>query len=557
MKLVECVPNFSEGRDPAVIDAITDTIRACEGVELLDADPGADTNRTVVTMLGAPEAVSEAAFQVIAKAAELIDMAKHKGAHGRMGATDVCPFVPVRDISMEECADLARALGKRVGEELGIPVYLYEEAASRPERQNLANVRKGEYEGRAEKIKDPEWKPDFGPAEFNARSGATSIGAREFLIAYNFNLNSRDRRIAQDIAMEIREAGRAKRDEKGEIIRDENGKAIKKPGLFKKVKAVGWVMEDFNCAQISMNLTNYKETPLAEVFDAVCRLAVERGVRCTGSELVGLLPKDCLLAAGRHYLRKAGKSAGAPEKELLRIAIQSLGLSELYPFEVDKKIVEYRISDPRPLVGMTVGDFVDETSSESPAPGGGSVAALAGALSGALSSMVAWLTVGKKGYEETFEAMKELAEKAQALKDNFLRAIDDDTAAFNGMMNAMRMPKKTDEQKAAREEAMQQATREAIAVPMSVLAACPEALDLAEGATAGNENSLSDAAVAASCAVTAAEGTYYNVLINLASVSDEAYKKQTQDKAEALLAEVKKRANVLGQSVTQRLKNAL
>ncbi|MBN2493443.1 MAG: glutamate formimidoyltransferase [Deltaproteobacteria bacterium] len=539
MKLVECVPNFSEGRNRATIDAIAEAIRSTEGTELLDVDPGVDTNRTVMTFIGTPDAVCEAAFRAIARAAELIDMRVHRGAHSRMGATDVCPFVPVREVSMDECAALARKLGARVADELGIPVYLYEQAASRPERRNLAVVRKGEYEGLAAKLADPDWAPDFGKAELNARSGATIIGAREFLIAYNFNLNTRDRRIAQDIAFEIREAGRAVRDERGEIVRDESGKAVTRPGLFAFVKAVGWVMDDFDCAQVSMNLTNFKAAPLAEVFDAVCRLARERGVRCTGSELVGLIPVDCLLEAGRHYLRQAGKSAGAPERELLRLAVQSLGLGELYPFEIDKKVIERRIPDPRPLVEMSVADFADETSTDSPAPGGGSVAALCGAMAASLASMVAWLTAGKPGYEKAWEPMKALAVEAQGLKAACLRAVDDDTAAFNALMAAMRKPKKTAAQKAERQAAIQQATRGAIEIPLSVLRAAAEIAPLAEQAAgAGLRSSLSDAAVSADCARTAAEGAFYNVLINLPAVDDASYRTDTLAEAERLRAAV-------------------
>ncbi|HOX45036.1 MAG TPA: glutamate formimidoyltransferase [Myxococcota bacterium] len=542
MKLVECVPNFSEGRDAAKIEAITEAVCACEGVALLDVDPGKDTNRTVVTFLGAPEAVLEAAFRAIARAAQLIDMSQHHGAHARMGATDVCPFVPVQDVSMAECVELARRLGARVAAELGVPVFLYEEAASRPERRNLATIREGEYEGLAAKLALPEWAPDFGRAEFNPRAGATVIGAREFLIAYNFNLNTRDSKIAHDIALEIREAGRT--------TKDAGGKSVKVAGKFKHVKAVGWYMENFQCAQISMNLTNYRATPLATVFDEVCRLAEARGVRCTGSELVGLAPKDCLLEAGRHFLRKAGKSAGVPERELIRVAVQSLGLAELGPFDPAKKIVEARIPDPRPLAGLSVQAFADETSSDSPAPGGGSVAAVCGALSAALAAMVAQLSVGKKGYEAVAGPMKALAEAAQPLKDACLRAIDDDTAAFDGLMAAMKLPRKTEEQKAAREAAVQAATRRAIAVPLSLLGRMPEVLALAaQAGEQGNQNSLSDAGVAVLCARAAAEGAYYNVVINLAGVSDAAWRAATLAEARALVARVREQADAASRRV--------
>jgi glutamate formiminotransferase/formiminotetrahydrofolate cyclodeaminase len=548
-KLVECVPNFSEGRDPQVIEAIAGAVREVEGAALLDVDPGRDTNRTVMTILGAPEAVLEAAFRAIARAAERIDMTRHTGAHARMGATDVCPFVPVQDIEMQACVELARRLGRRVGDELGIPVYLYEEAATSPERQNLATIREGEYEGLAAKLQRPEWAPDFGPAVFNPKSGATVIGAREFLIAYNFNLNTRDQKIAHDIALEIREAGRAQR-QAGEIVRGSDGKSLKRPGRFKHVKAVGWYMPDFQRAQVSMNLTNYRATPLAEVFDEVCRLALERGVRCTGSELVGLAPEECLLAAGRHYLRRAGKSAGAPRAELVRVAVQSLGLSDLVPFDPDKKIIERRIPDPRPLAAMSVQAFADETSSESPAPGGGSVAALCGALSAALAGMVAQLTVGKKGHEAVAEPMKALAEQAQPLKDDCLRALDDDTAAFNQLMTAMKLPRKTDAQKAERQTAVEQATRRAIEVPLGVLRRAPESLELAaRAAEQGNQSSLSDAGVAALCARAAAEGAYYNVVINLAGIEDAAWKQATLAEARGLVEQVRARTRELTERV--------
>jgi glutamate formiminotransferase/formiminotetrahydrofolate cyclodeaminase len=537
MKLVECVPNFSEGRDRAVIDAIAQAIGSTEGVTLLDVDPGVDTNRTVYTFIGEPQAVAEGAFMGISRAAELIDMRKHQGAHSRIGACDVCPFVPVREVSMAECVQLASELGERVGKQLGIPVYLYEEAASRPERHNLATIRKGEYEGLADKLKDTEWRPDFGPSNMNLQSGATVIGAREFLIAYNFNLNTRDTRIANRIAWAIREAGR-----KGT------------PGKFKHVKAVGWYMEDFDCAQVSMNLTNYKETPLASVFDEVCVQAESHGIRCTGSELVGLIPKDCLLEAGRYFLRKAGKSAGVPEDELVRMAVQSLGLSELYPFELDKKIIENRIADPRELIDMSLREFVNLTSTDAPAPGGGSVAAVCGALASALACMVAQLTVGKKGYEGVTDQMKTLAEHAQEHKDFFLRAVDDDTAAFSRVMQALRLPKKTGEQKLARKQTIQEATRGATLVPMQVLRRVKQVLDLIEQVTRdGNKNSLSDAGVAGLCARAAAEGARYNVLINLADIDDSAKVYELKQESNELIKDIRNRTDSLAGVVEQAL----
>ena len=539
MRLVECVPNFSEGRDMAIIDQITNEISTTEDVKLLDVDPGKDTNRTVVTFIGTPEGVVEAAFKAIAKAAEVIDMAKHHGAHARQGATDVCPFVPVSGVTMEDCVDLARKLGKRVGDELDIPVYLYENAATKPERQNLADVRSGEYEGLAEKLKDPEWKPDFGPAKFNSRAGAMAIGAREFLIAYNINLNTRDRAIAREIAFTIREKGRLKRGESGKVVRDENGKAIRTPGKFKACKAVGWYMEDFGRAQISINFVNYKITPPHIVFDECCKLAEQLGARVTGSELVGLIPLEALLQAGRHYLQKLGQTTGVPESELLHTAVLSLGLSDLYPFDEDKKIIEYQFDKGDGLTSMKMNDFTDLLSSDAPAPGGGSVAALCGGLSGALSSMVAALTHGKKGYEDAFDEMEAVGVKGQRLKDAFVADVDRDTEAFNKVMDAMRLPKKTDEDKAAQAAAIEEAIKEATLVPLGVLRRSLEAAKLARCVVErGNKNSVSDAGVAALSARTAAEGAYLNIVINLPGIEDESFKKKTMEEAKNLRREV-------------------
>ena len=538
MKLVECVPNFSEGRDMQKIEQITGEIKSVEGVKLLDVDPGKDTNRTVVTFIGPPEAVLEAAFKAIAKAAEVIDMSKHKGAHARMGATDVCPFVPVSGVTMEDCAELARRLGKRVGEELGIPVYLYEEAAAKPERKNLANVRAGEYEGLPEKLKDPEWKPDFGPAQFNAKSGATVIGAREFLIAYNINLNTRDVKIAREIAFTIREKGRLKRDADGKVVKDENGKSVRVPGKFKACKAVGWYMEDFGRAQISMNLVNYKITPPHIVFDECCRLAEELGARVTGSELVGLIPLEAMLQAGRHYLKKQGKTTAVPESELIHIAVLSMGMDDLYKFEPDKKIIEYQFRRTDTLEKMPIDEFADLLSTDSPAPGGGSVSALCGAMSGALSSMVAALTHGKKGYEKFAEEMESLGEEAQRLKSEFLADITRDTESFNKLMDAMRLPKKTPEEKNTRDREIEKATKEATLVPLGVLKRSLEAVELASRLTKNsNKNSISDAGVAASAARSAAIGAYLNVRINLPGIKDEEFKEKTLTEAKKTMDE--------------------
>ncbi len=539
MKLVECVPNFSEGRDQAKIDLITAEISSTEGVTLLDVDPGKDTNRTVVTLVGTPDGVVEAAFKAIAKAAQVIDMSQHKGAHARMGATDVCPFVPVSGVTMDDCVELARKLAKRVGEELGIPVYLYEHAASKPGWKNLANVRSGEYEGLAERFKDPEWKPDFGPAEFKPGPGATAIGAREFLIAYNINLNTRDTKLAKEIALSIREKGRLKRDADNKIVRDEDGKALWVPGKFKECKAVGWYMEDFGRAQISINFTNYKITPPHMVFDEASKLAVELGARVTGSELVGLIPLQALLDAGRHYLKKQGRSTGVPESELIHIAVLSLGLSDLYPFEKETKIIEYRVRGGATLVGMKVNDFTDLLSTDAPAPGGGSVAALCGALSGALSAMVGALTHGKKGYEDAFDEAEAVGVEGQRLKDEFLADVDRDTDAFNRVMAAARLPRKTDEDKAARQAAMEEANKQATLVPLNVLRRTWEAAGLARRiAEKGNKNSVSDAGVAALAARTAAEAAYLNVAINLPGIEDEKFKAETLKEAEAVRKKV-------------------
>ena len=539
MKLVECVPNFSEGRDAAKIERIASEIRSTEGVKLLDVDPGKDTNRTVVTFIGTPEGVLEAAFKAIAKAAEIIDMRTHTGAHARMGATDVCPFVPVSDVTMEDCVELARKLARRVGDELGIPVYLYEEAATRAECRNLANIRQGEYEGLAAKLGDSAWKPDFGPAVFNPASGATVVGAREFLIAYNVNLNTRDVRIAREIAFEIREKGRAKRDASGTIVKDGRGETVFEPGKFRACKAVGWYMEDFGRAQVSMNLVNYKVTPPHAVFDECVRLAETHGARVTGSELVGLIPLEAMLRAGRHYLATQGRTAGVPEPELIHIAALSMGMSDLYPFDPAKKIIEYQFRTEGRLVGMKVNAFADVLSTEAPAPGGGSVAALCGALSGALSSMVAALTHGKKGYEASFEEMETAGIRAQALKAAFLDDVDRDTEAFNRVMDAMRLPKGTDAEKKAREAAIQETTVGATLVPLGVLRRCIEAAELARAVVVrGNKNSVSDGGVAALTARAAAEGAFLNVAINLPGSTDRRFRTETLAEAERLRGEV-------------------
>jgi glutamate formiminotransferase/formiminotetrahydrofolate cyclodeaminase len=541
MKIVECVPNFSEGRDQGVIDAITGEIEKVDGVTLVDVDPGADTNRTVVTFVGNPDASVEAAFQAIKKASELIDMSKHSGAHPRHGACDVCPFVPVAGVTMEDCAELAHSLGKRVGEELGLPGYYYEHAALREEWQSLAVVRKGEYEALPAKMKDPDFQPDFGPAEFNPKFGVVTIGAREFLIAFNVNLNTKNRRAALELAFHVREMGRAKRDENGEIIRDENGVSIKIPGKFKHVRGIGWYIDEYQMAQVSMNLTNYKVSPPHLVFDELCEEAMRRGMRVTGAELVGVIPLEAMLEAGRHYYARQHRSPGQPEAELVRMAIQSMGLNEITPFDPADKIIEYRIGGvSRPLIAMSGQGFADELSTDSPAPGGGSVAALCGSLGGALAAMVANLSIGKAGYEEVHDDMCALAVRGQELKDFFLRAVDDDTHAFNKVMDCFRMKGKSDEEKAAKEAAIQEATKGATEVPMTVLERTAEVAMLAlDAAKRGNQNSLSDAGVAGSVSRAAAEGAFYNVLINLKEITDESYVAEMRDRAEKALAETR------------------
>lgn len=554
MKLVECVPNFSEGRDLNIINSITKEIELVEGVMLLDVDPGADTNRTVVTFIGPPEQVKIAAFNAIKKAAELIDMSKHKGAHPRMGATDVCPFVPVSEVSMDDCVKLAKEVGKRVAEELNIPVYLYEEAASKPERANLADVRKGEYEGLPEKLLDPEWQPDFGEAVFNPHSGALITGAREFLIAYNVNLNTRDKKLANEIALNIKEAGRAKKDENGKTVKDEQGNTVKVPGTLKYTKAIGWYIEEYGQAQVSINLTNYKVTPPHIAFEEVRKEADKLGLVVTGSELVGLIPKDAMLMAGRYYLEKQGKCPGVPDDELIIMAIKSMGLDQLSPFDPEKKIIEYRVSqNQKSLIKMPLNKFVDELSTSSPAPGGGSVSALCGALSAALSSMVANLTVGKKGYEEHWDEMKKLAIDCQNLKDRFLEGVNKDTEAFNRVMDAMGLPKKTEDDKKEREKAIEEATKKATLIPLNVLRYSLKALELSKKATVGNVNSVSDAGVAALTAYAAAEGAHYNIKINLKSIKDKDFKDKKEKEANQILTKIKDMTKEVRKMVLEKL----
>ncbi len=533
--LVECVPNFSEGRDPDVIARITDTIEAAEGVKLLDVDPGKATHRTVVTFVGHPEPVIEAAVRAIRRAAELIDMRRHRGEHPRMGATDVCPLVPISGLTMEETVEWARKLGERVGRELDIPVFLYEYAASAPERRNLATIREGEYEGMADKLRLPEWRPDFGPAELGP-AGATAVGARDFLIAYNVNLNTTSTRRATAVAWDVREKGRVKREggkPGGKIIRDADGKKVWQPGTLKGVKAIGWYIDEYGVAQVSLNITDIQETPVHKVFEEVAEKAHARGIRATGSELVGLIPLQAMLDAGRHFLTRQERSLGVSEAELVKIAVRSLGLDDLAPFEPSEKIIEYllRDADDDPLVRMDLRAFADETASESPAPGGGSVAAYLGALGAALGAMVANLSSHKRGWDDRWEEFSRVAERGQTLKDELLRLVDEDTHAFNRIGAAFRLPKKTAEEKQARADAVAEATRGAIDVPFQIMQRALEAMEVAAAmAKGGMAASASDAGVAALCARAALRGAMLNVQINAAGFDDEAF---VADKLEA------------------------
>lgn len=540
-QLIECVPNFSEGRDMNIIKQITDAIESVDGVRLLNVDPGKATNRTVVTFVGEPNAVVEAAYRGIKTAGELIDMSKHKGEHPRMGATDVCPLIPVAGISMEETAKYAQLLGSRVGKDLRIPVYFYEAAQPKKERNNLSVIRAGEYEGFFKKIKLPEWAPDCGPAEFDAKRGATVIGARDFLVAYNVNLNTTSTRRANAIAFDVREAGRTEKDAKGNIIKQT-------PGTLKSVKAIGWFIEEYGVAQISMNLTNINVTPVHIAFDEVCRSAQSRGVRVTGSELVGLIPLNAMLEAGKYFLRKQQRSVGVSEKELIKIAIKSLGLDELGPFRPEERIIEYLLKDKADskLVSMTLNEFADETASESPAPGGGSISAYMGAIGAALGTMVANLSSHKRGWDERWEEFSNWAEKGQKYQSELIRLVDEDTKAFNVIMASFGLPKGTDEEKAARTKAIQDATKYATEVPFRVMEAAFSSMEVMKAmAETGNPNSVSDAGVGALAARSAVMGAYLNVKINAAGLTDKAFAADIvarglaiQEKAIALESEI-------------------
>lgn len=528
-QILECVPNFSEGRDMSIIKQITNQIESVEGVKLLDVDPGKATNRTVVTFVGNPEAVIQAAFLSIKKASEIIDMRKHKGAHPRMGATDVCPLVPISGITMEETIVYARKLAKKVGEELKIPVYCYENAAFTEQRKNLANNRAGEYEGLEKKLTDPHWKPDFGPDKFNARAGATNISARDFLIAYNFNLNTTSTRRANAVAFDVREKGRIKRENNsltGKIIKDKNGRPVYTPGTLKATKAIGWYIKEYEIAQISMNLTNINITPLHIAFDEVCKKASERGLRVTGSELVGLVPLKVMTDAGKYFLKKQKRSVGISEQEIIKIVVKSLGLDDLRPFNPKEKIIEYMIEQDNTdkLVDMNLKEFANETASESPAPGGGSISAYVGSLGISLATMVANLSANKRAWDNRWEEFSFWAEKGQEIKNQLINMVDKDTDAFNKIMDAFSLSKNTDKEKETRNNAIQQATKDAIKTPFKVMELSLSAMTIIRAmAETGNPNSVSDAGVGALCARSAVMGAFLNVKINASGMKDKKF----------------------------------
>ena len=558
-KLIECVPNFSEGRDLDVIRQITGAIESMDGVALLDVDPGATTNRTVVTFVGSPEGAVEAAFRAIQKAAEVIDMRKHKGAHPRMGATDVCPFVPVSNVSWEEAIACAHQLARRVGDELNIPVYLYERAAKNKSRLNLSVIRAGEYEGFFEKIKDPAWKPDFGPVVFNEKSGATVIGARDFLVAYNVNLNTKAVRRANSVAFDVREQGRIKTEDgtpSGKPVLDAKGRPAHIPGMLKHVKAIGWFVEEYGIAQVSMNLTNIEETPLHAAFDACAEAASKRGLRATGSEIVGMVPKKCLMDAGRYFLRKQKWSEGVSEEELIDIAIRSMGLSELKPFDPKEKVIEFKIESAakKSLLKMNLRQFCNETLRDSPAPGGGSVAALMGALGVSLGGMVANLSAGKRGWDDKLHYFSNWAVKAQQLKDELLLLVDEDTAAFNKVMDAFALPKESAEEKNARAAAIEQATKHAAEIPLKVMEAASKSYQLLfEMAEKGNPASISDVGVGTLATRACIKGAALNVKINLGQLKDEKFKSDLLKKVQQITADSKTRFNEISKVVENKL----
>jgi glutamate formiminotransferase / formiminotetrahydrofolate cyclodeaminase len=543
-QIIECVPNISEGRDEEKIKIISQIVEEVDGVKLLNVDPGKATNRTVITFVGEPQQVIDAAFLLIQKAQELIDMSKHSGEHPRMGATDVCPLVPIANISMEETAKWSHKLGKRVGTELGIPVYLYEDAAKEEKRRNLANCRQGEYEGLSKKLVNPEWKPDFGPDEFNKsveKSGVTGISARDFLVAYNINLNTTSNRRANAVAFDIREAGRIKREGgtlSGKVMKDEDGNPLKEPGLFKAVKGIGWYIEEYGVAQISYNLTDINISPLHEVFDKTCERSIARGMRVTGSELIGLVPKKVLIDAGIHFLKKQERSTGINESEIIKIAIKTLGLEELAPFDPQERIIEYILKNDenKPLVNMTLTAFANETASESPAPGGGSIAAYCGAMGISLGTMVANLSAHKRGWDDRWEEFSNWAEKGMKYQNTLLDLVDEDTNAFNKIMDAFRLPKDTKADKAKRQDAIQSATKYAILTPFKVMETAYNSMEVMKAmAEFGNPNSVTDAGVGALCARTAVIGAFLNVKINCGDCTDKAFVEDILNRGQQLV----------------------
>lgn len=550
-QLIECVPNFSEGNDMNIISQITDAMKTVEGISVIDVDPGKATNRTVVTMVGEPGLVCEAAFRAVKKASELIDMTKHKGAHPRFGATDVCPLIPVTGITMEETVEYARKLAKRIGEELNIPIYCYENAAYAPERKNLATCRSGEYEALGERLSSEKWHPDFGPRELNswtAKTGATAVGARNFLVAYNANLNTTSTRRANSIAFDIRERGRAKREGNpitGKKVLDEKGKPVMIPGTLKSVKAIGWFIEEYGIAQISMNLTDISVTSVHKAFDEVCQKAQDRGIRVTGSELVGVIPLQAMLEAGRYFLRKQQRSTGVSDQELIKIAVKSLGLDELYPFDAKKKIIEYILEEEankgkKKLIDMTLTGFADETASESPAPGGGSISAYMGALGSALATMVANLSSHKRGWDERWEEFSDWAEKGKSFQTELMKLVDEDTNAFNKIMDAFSLPKKTDEEKAVRQQAVQDATRFATEIPFKTMKLCYECMAVSKAMTEiGNPNSVTDAGVGALAARAGVIGAFLNVKINASGLEDKEFASKIIKEGETIVEKAK------------------
>ncbi len=560
-QLIECVPNISEGIDNQKIQAIARVVETVEGVKLLDIDPGKSTNRTVITFVGEPAPVIEAAFRLIKKASELIDMSRQKGEHPRMGATDVCPLVPISGITQEELIPYAHALGKRVGDELGIPGYFYESAATKPERKNLAYCRKGEYEG-LDKLATTEMAPDFGPAKFEGsvkQSGATAIGVRDFLIAYNINLNTTSPRRANAIAFDIREAGRVKREGNpltGKVVNDEHGEPVRIPGTLKAVKGIGWYIEEYGIAQLSLNLTDIRQTPVHIAFDEACRKALDRGIRVTGSELVGLIPLQCMLDAADYFLTKQNRSLGVSESEKVKIAVKSLGLDDLTPFEPNKKIIEYMIDldGGSPLADLTITAFADETASESVAPGGGSVSAYCGALAASLGAMVANLSAHKRGWDDRWETFSEWAVKGQRIKNQLIEAVDEDTRSFQKILEAFGLPKDTNEEKEIRARAIAAATKYASEVPLSVAEVSFSAFELLEAMIElGNPNSITDAGVGALCARAAVKGAIMNVKVNLDGFEDEAFVKTTMEKARILDEQADQKERELVAKVNQRL----